>query len=159
MRRQKYYSAGFICLLGAATALASLKYGLGTLARMGPGYFPLMLGAVLVVIGLIIAVTPEAAETTHTGEAETHSVKTLIARHLRPWSAVVGGMIAFVLLGHHGGLIPATFALIFIAALGDRSNSVQACFWLAIGVVAFAVVAFHYGLRLQFPLFQFALWN
>jgi len=158
MRRQKYYSAGFICLLGAATALGSLKYGLGTLARMGPGYFPLMLGAVLVFIGLIIAVTPNAPDQAHT-EAERSDTKALISRHLRPWSAVVGGMIAFILLGHYGGLVPATFALIFIAALGDRSNSVQACFWLAIGVVAFAVVAFHYGLRLQFPLFQFALWN
>jgi hypothetical protein len=41
-----------------------------------------------------------------------------------------------------------------MSALGDPKNSVKASFWLAIGVVAFAIVAFHYGLQLQFPLFS-----
>jgi len=152
MRRHKYYSAGFIFLIGAATAAGSLSYQMGTLARMGPGYFPLLLGAVLALLGLLIAVTPDSPDEVR-ADSEQEPFAVIVKRHLRPWSAVVGGMLAFIVLGKHGGLVPATFALIFIAALGDRSNSVKACFWLASGVVAFAVVAFHYGLRMQFPLF------
>jgi len=152
MRRHKYYSAGFILLIGAATAAGSLQYQMGTLARMGPGYFPLLLGGLLVAIGLLMAVTPDSPDEVR-ADSEQEPFAVIIRRHLRPWSAVVGGMLAFIVLGKHGGLVPATFTLIFVAALGDRSNSLKACFWLAVGVVAFAVIAFHYGLRMQFPLF------
>jgi len=152
MLKSKYYSAGFIIFIGAATALGSLQYQMGTLARMGPGYFPLLLGALLVAIGLLVAVTPDSADEIR-ADSERERFAVILRRHLRPWSAVVIGMLAFVFLGQYGGLVPATFALIFIAALGDASNSVKAAFWLAVGVVVFAVIAFHYGLRMQFPLF------
>jgi len=152
MLKSKYYSAGFIIVIGAATALGSLQYQMGTLARMGPGYFPLLLGALLVAIGLLVAVTPDSEDEIR-ADAGRERFAVILRRHARPWSAVVTGMLAFIFIGQYGGLVPATFALIFIAALGDASNSVKAAFWLAVGVVAFAVIAFHYGLRMQFPLF------
>jgi len=152
MRRHKYYSAAFVLFIGAFTALGSLQYQMGTLARMGPGYFPLLLGGLLAALGLLIAVTPDSPDEIR-ADAEQEPLRVILKRHLRPWSAVVGGMLAFIVLGKTGGLVPATFALIFIAALGDASNSLKAGFWLAVGVTAFAVIAFHYGLRLQFPLF------
>jgi len=152
-KRNKYYAAGFALLIGIAAALGSLDYHMGTLARMGPGYFPLLLGITLALIGVLIAITPDAADAPPT-DAQRASFKTFVRQRLRPWIATAGGVIAFIVLGKYGGLAPATFALIFIAALGDPKNSVKACFWLAVGVVTFAVVAFHYGLRLQFPLFS-----
>jgi len=152
-KRNKYYAAGFTLFIGIAAALGSLDYGMGTLARMGPGYFPLLLGIVLALIGILIAITPDSADEIH-ADAQRTSFKTFAQQRLRPWGATAGGVIAFIVLGKYGGLAPATFALIFIAALGDRKNSVNACFWLAVGVVAFAVGAFHYGLGLQFPLFS-----
>jgi len=152
-KRNKYYAAGFTLFIGVAAALGSLDYNMGTLARMGPGYFPLLLGIVLALIGILIVITPDSPDEVR-ADAERTSLATVVRQRLRPWVATAGGVIAFIVLGKYGGLAPATFALIFIAALGDRKNSVKACFWLAVGVVAFAVVAFHYGLRLQFPLFS-----
>ncbi len=58
-----------------------------------------------------------------------------------------------IVIGKWGGLVPATFAMILVAALGDRKNSVRSAFFLALGVTAAAVAIFHYGLQLQFPLF------
>ena len=63
---------------------------------------------------------------------------------------VQGGLI---ILGTYGGLVPATFSLVFISALGDHNNSVKQSFWLAVGVTAFTVAVFHYGMQMQFPLF------
>ena len=152
MDKHKYYSGGLMVLIGLGTALGSLQYGTGTLARMGPGYFPLLLGMLLALLGLLIAFTPESPEEVEAGR-HREPLRTLVRHHIRPWGASVGGMIAFIILGKFAGFLPATFALIFVAALGDPKNSLKACFWLAVGVVAFAVLAFHYGLQLQFPLF------
>lgn len=153
MHKHKYYSAGFMLLIGVATALGSLDYGMGTLARMGPGYFPLLLGILLALIGILIAVTPDSPDEVR-ADAEHEPFGAIVRRRLRPWSATVGGVIAFIVIGKYGGLAPATFVLIFVSALGDRKNSLKACFGLAVGVVAFAIAAFHYGLQLQFPLFS-----
>lgn len=153
MHKHKYYSAGLMLFIGVGTALGSLRYGMGTLGRMGPGYFPLLLGIVLSIIGVLIAITPDSPDERQ-ADAERKPFREVMRPRIRPWCAAVGGVIAFVVIGKFGGLVPATFVLIFASALGDRENSLKACFWLATGVVAFAVAAFHYGLQLQFPLFS-----
>jgi hypothetical protein len=56
-------------------------------------------------------------------------------------------------LGQHGGLVPASFVSVFLAALGDRNNSVRAAAGLAALMTALGVVVFHYGLHLLLPLF------
>lgn len=155
MYKQKYYSAAFVLLIGVATALGSLEYSLGTMGRMGPGYFPLLLGILLAVIGILIVVTPDSPDETR-ADANREPFGVVVRRRIRPWVAAVGGIIAFIVVGKYGGLIPATFVLIFGAALGDPKNSLKASFCLAVGVVAFAIAAFHYGLQLQFPLLS---WN
>jgi len=153
MHKHRYYAAGLILLIGVSTAMGSLEYSMGTLSRMGPGYFPLLLGSVLTLIAFLIAILPGSSEERRE-DAQRESLRAVARRRCRPWGATVAGVIAFVVLGKYGGLVPATFVLIFIAALGDSKNSLKSCFWLATGVVGFAIVAFHYGLQLQFPLFS-----
>jgi len=155
-RTQKYLSAAFVFVLGAATAAGSREYHIGTLAEMGAGYFPMALGCLLAAIGILIAVTPEPLEQmpeADANQAPREPLRATLLRHLRPWLATLAGFIAFIVLGKYGGLVPATFALIFISALGDKNNALKDCFWLAVGVVVFAVLAFHYGLHMQFALF------
>lgn len=152
MLKHKYLSGGLLALIGLGTAVASLEYETGSLARMGPGYFPLLLGAAMVALGLLIAVTPDSPDEV-LADSHDRSLADIVRPHLRPWGAIVAGMVLFIVLGRWGGLVPATFALVFVSALGDHNNSVKACFWLAVGVAAFAVAVFHYGMQLQFPLF------
>ena len=61
MSRQKYYSAGLMVGVGVFTVLMGQKYSLGTMARMGPGYFPFLLGIVMIVLGALYLFVETAA--------------------------------------------------------------------------------------------------
>ena len=74
----------------------------------------------------------------------------------RGWGCILAGVVAFVVFGQYGGLVPASFASVFIAALGDRNNTWKNAAMVAAVMVAFGVLVFHFGLSLQLPLFR---WN
>lgn len=132
--------------IGLATAIQGSTYPIGELSRMGPGYFPVALGVLLVLIGTAIAIS---ARFGGSGEAvETRGAE------WRGWACIAGSILAFVTLGKFGGLVPATFAIVFISALGDRDNSPAGAAILALGCVVVCVVVFWWALQLQFPLFQ-----
>lgn len=67
--------------------------------------------------------------------------------------AILVGLVAFIVLGEYAGLLPATFTLVFIAALGDRENSVIESVILAACMCVIAIVVFSWALQMQFPLF------
>ncbi|AHL73821.1 membrane protein [Stutzerimonas stutzeri] len=138
-------SSGLILLIGLGTLLGSLNYEAGTSARMGPGYFPMVLGALLLLIGVLHLATPSAS-----GQDEEEDGPP----QYRGWVCVIGGMLAFIVLGAYAGLIPATFSLIFISALGDKENSLTTAALLALCMTVIAVLVFSYGLQIQFPLLR-----
>jgi hypothetical protein len=72
----------------------------------------------------------------------------------RGWLCISGSIAAFVVLGFHGGLVPATFAVVFISAMGDRDNSAIASAVLAAVMTVVCVVIFHWLLHMQLPLFR-----
>lgn len=148
INKRELYCGLLLMLIGIGAAAESLNYHIGTLARMGPGYFPLALGVILALIGGIIMVAPSPEQT-----SEHPSIS---RDQIRPWALVTIGVVAFVVLGRYAGLVPATFTLIFISALGDRSTSLKAASMLAVGVTLAAVVIFHYALQMQFPLFRWS---
>lgn len=152
MIKHKYLSGGLMALVGLGTIVGSNNYTIGSLARMGPGLFPLLLGVIMLAIGLLIAVTPDSPDEV-LADSRQEPFSQVVRAHLRPWSAIIGGMVLFIVLGHYGGLVPATFALVLVSALGDHNNSIKSAFWLAVGVTVFAVVVFHYAMQMQFPLF------
>lgn len=146
INRQELYSAGLMMLIGIGTVVGSLNYDIRTLARMGPGYFPLLLGVMLIVVGALILATPstDIDEDLERGKGEPQ---------YRAWGFVVLGVVLFITLGHYGGLVPATFALVVVSALGDQSNSLKAALALGVAITLMAVGIFHFGLQMQFPLF------
>ena len=143
--RQKDFLGGLLMLLlGMGTAYQAQFYNIGTLRRMGPGFVPTALGLLLAVIGAAIILTTWRAEP-------------VIAERRRPewrgWICICAGIAAFCLIGGTFGLLPATTALVFIAALGDRDNSILAALTLAAVIDVACVVIFWWALQLQFPLF------
>ena len=66
---------------------------------------------------------------------------------------IVLSIVAFIVFGTYGGLLPATFAVVFISALGDRQNTLKSAFVLAVAMSIISVVIFWWALKLQFPLF------
>jgi hypothetical protein len=138
-------SAVLLILLGLSIVAGSLTYRMGTLTRMGAGFIPAVLGTLLALVGVAIGVTAEPGDF---GDATTTPTE------WRGWLCILGGILAFVGFGIYGGLAPATFAVVFIAALGDRGNSIRDAALLASGMVLASVLIFSYGLHLQLPLFS-----
>lgn len=136
--------AALLILMGAAIVAQGLTYKMGELTRMGAGFIPVMLGIALMLVGIAISVT---AEPGGFGTAQSRPSE------WRGWLCVLGGVMAFAVLGALAGLVPATLLSVFIAAMGDRANSVRDSAILAVGVTGVGVLVFVYGLRMPFPLF------
>lgn len=143
--KKELMPALLMLLVGMATVLGSFNYQIGSLARMGPGYFPLILGAGLMLVALLIAITPPS-----TDAAEDY----VFVPQYKAWFLVFVSVVAFVVLGQYGGLIPATFVLAFIATLADKENSLKTALVVAVSLTIMAVVVFYYGLQMQFPLLR-----
>lgn len=143
--RRQLASSALVLMIGLGTLLGSFNYDFGTSARMGPGYFPMVLGGLLLLIGALLLAAPA------TPDDEAVDVG---PPQYRGWACVMGGMLAFIVLGAYAGLIPATFGLIFIAALGDKENSLITATVLSLCMTLIAVLVFSYGLQIQFPLLR-----
>jgi hypothetical protein len=152
MRMRRFIRRWGACLLvvgiGLATVLGGFTHQIGSAAQMGPGYFPVMLGILLVLLGLIVGFV------TDVGALEQDEVEEGVI-DLRGWGCVIGGIVLFMLLGQYAGFIPATFALVFVAAMGDREHTFKSAAMLAAGVTVFGVLVFTQLLELNIPLAKF----
>lgn len=141
---RRYAAGGLMALFGLAVVLEARTFGLGSLARVGPGLFPMIVGGALVLVGALIAVTPEAgSEHEEAGRPDW-----------RGWACIVLGILAFVVLGEHLGLGPATFACVFVSALGDRQGNPRAALLLALAMTAVAGIVFTLALKFQMPFWR-----
>jgi drug/metabolite transporter (DMT)-like permease len=137
------YGAVLLILLGVAVVVEGSSYRIGSLTRMGAGFLPVVYGTLLASIGVALGLTSRRGPDERGLPAEW-----------RGWLCILGGVLSFALVGRHGGLVPATFASVFISALGDRQNSVRDAAVLALVMVVASYLIFSLGLRL--PLAPFA---
>jgi len=142
---KSYYSGVLMMLIGLGAAIRGIDYKVGTLKQMGPGFVPVAEGVLLALIGGAIIL--QAIRT-------TQATKESGTPQWRGWLCIIFALIAFVILGTYGGLLPASFAIVFISALGDRNNSLKDALLLALALTAVCVLVFHWALGVQFPLFQ-----
>ena len=99
-------------VIGLLFAVGTKELPLGTAFRMGPGYFPLVLCGLLILIGLIIAVRAFGQEGTPLGGV--------------PWRALLLILPATVIFGYtvRGlGLVPAIFLVAFSSAFASRQTT------------------------------------
>lgn len=147
------WSALFMFVIGLATAIGSLNYEIGTLANMGPGYFPLIAGIALLLVSGLIFIKGLA---TYYKSKEFSSKTKANCINLRPrwrvWFFIIAAMLAFVLLSRYVGLEVATFVTVVLAALADPANSWKNILLLASALTAFVVLVFYYFLQIQIPL-------
>jgi hypothetical protein len=154
-RNHDYYGGTLMMAIGLSAAYAGTSYGIGSFSRMGAGFFPVALGGLLVLVGFGIAVSRKSAS----DEAEQDEPGELprmadvpVRLQARGWICIVASIIAFVALGKYGGLLPASFAVGLIAALGDPDNRLRDALLLAVALCIVATVVFWWALRMQFPL-------
>ena len=142
--------AMILLAMGGAVLLMGIHYEVGSLLQMGAGFIPVVLGCLLLFVGVALLVT-SSLERRVAGDLSGPSSQGL---EWRGWLCILGGIAAFVILGRYGGLVPASWAAVFIAALGDRNNTIRSSAALAAVITAFGVAVFHFGLALQLPLFR-----
>lgn len=143
-RKRDIWAGALLALLGGAVFYQSRSYGIGTLGQMGPGFFPSVLGALLLIAGILIAATSKDAAV-------------LIRPSAAAWrgaSLVLLSVLAFVAAAAHLGLLPATFASVAIAGFADRRNSLRDVLAMACVLTVFCYVVFSWGLHLQLPAFR-----
>ncbi|MBA4264963.1 MAG: tripartite tricarboxylate transporter TctB family protein [Comamonadaceae bacterium] len=133
-----------VMALGIFAAIYAQRYEFGDLNRMGPGYFPVALGVVLAVLGLLIAVPAFLRN----GEKIHVEWKTFLL--------VLGSIVVFALTLKVLGLILATVLAVIVSSLADRETRWKGRIILAIGVAAVTYMVFGFGLGMVLPAWP---WN
>ncbi len=138
IRHPKDFYAGLIFIVvGVAALLIGRDYSLGTTTRMGPGYFPALLGGLLTLLGLIISLRSLLSDGPAVGDIG-----------FRPLVLILASMLAFAGLLEPAGLVIATAALIAIGCLGSVESRARDVIVLSIALIAVALGLFVYGLGL-----------
>ncbi|MDO5658443.1 MAG: tripartite tricarboxylate transporter TctB family protein [Paracoccus sp. (in: a-proteobacteria)] len=143
MQRDWHDIAGGFALaaIGAAVAIyAAASYDLGSLRRMGPGFFPVMLGGLLAALGLVIALPAFG----RAGEESPVALKEL--------AAVLASVALFAFGLYRVGLVPATVASVLVASLAAPRGGVIWRLVLAVVVAGLTVLIFAVLLRMTLPL-------
>ncbi|MES2759288.1 MAG: tripartite tricarboxylate transporter TctB family protein [Pseudomonadota bacterium] len=146
IRHPKDFWTGIIFLFfGAGAVLIGQDYAMGSAGRMGPAYFPTVLGSLLAIIGLIGIVRSLLL----VGEP--------IGRfYMKELVLILIGILLFGFLMRGAGLVPAIIVLIFLAAFAGPKFNIKETAMLAAGLAIFAVVVFVKLLGL--PMAAFGPW-
>lgn len=143
MRNPRDFWAGVLYLaLGLVVVIWGRQYAMGTSARMGPGYFPTVLGALLALLGALSV-----------GRSLVRNGEPIATLAWRPAALVLGGTVLFGLLLERAGLLVALPAMIVTGAMASRYTRLDVASVLALlGIVVFCVLVFVKGLSLPMPL-------
>ena len=152
IKSNKDFASGLMFMgVGVAFAWGATTYNVGTGARMGPGYFPLLLGILLALIGSVItfkALTVETADGDKIGKWAWKPLFFIIASNV-VFGICLGGIPKIGIPAM--GLIVGIYALTFIAALAGEEFKAKEVAVLATVLAILSYVAFIVLLKLQFP--------
>jgi hypothetical protein len=152
IKSQKDFFAGLMFMgVGVAFAWGATTYNIGTGARMGPGYFPLMLGVLLAVIGAAITFTALVVETEGGDKIGKIAWQPLIFIILANvvFGVLLAGLPSLKLPAF--GLIVGIYALVFIASMAEAGWKFRTTLILATVLAIGSYLAFVVALKLQFP--------
>jgi len=142
-RSNRDFWAGVMMIATGLTALVIARdYDFGTALRMGPGYFPSVLGGVLILFGLYLVASGLRSNEKIAGG---WSLRALVVLPL--------ALILFGVLMDYAGFVPALMVLIVGSALASNEFRLLEVLVLATGLTAFAVALFVWGLSMPYPLF------
>ncbi|MDR9775156.1 tripartite tricarboxylate transporter TctB family protein [Rhizobium hidalgonense] len=133
---------GLFVATGAFFAIQSLGLDLGTAVRMGPGYFPLVLACVLVLLGAIIFIQALRVEGEPIGPFAW-----------RGMLFILPAPVFFGLTVRGLGFAPALFFTAFIACFASQKMNLFFAIILSLLLTVFSVAVFSYGLGLPFERF------
>jgi hypothetical protein len=144
IKNPRDFWAGVMFLtVGGLFAGIALTYKLGTAARMGPGFFPFMLGAILAVLGIAIAAGAMREKNKGPGVEKFH------------WGPVFWVLMPIVVFGillKIVGMLVMGLFVVIVSSIGSHEFRLRPVVLLALGLVIFCALTFVAGLKLPIPL-------
>ena len=152
IKSQKDFFSGLLyAAVGSAFAIGATNYNLGTSARMGPGFFPMMLGVLLAIIGLYIMFKAMVVKTPNGDKIGAWAWKPL-------FFIIAGNLLFGVLLGGLPsikfpamGLIVAIYGTTLVVSMAGDKFKLKEVLVLATVLSVLSYLAFIVLLKLQFP--------
>jgi len=141
-RRQDIAAGAVFVAFGTAALAFGWNYPTGSATRMGPGYFPMLLAAVLVGFGIVVALA-----------GLRNQAIPFERMAFRPAAAIAGAILVFAALLPLAGLVPASAAVVAIGSLGNRESRPAEVLLSAMLLSAFNAALFVWGLGLSIKLF------
>lgn len=142
--------AGLIFVaFGLAFSIGAATYDIGNPTRMGPGFYPLVIGGSLAALGGAIALIPSVRE------PDTAPTTAPIAPTAPPWRAIVliiGAITIFGLTVRGLGLIPSVFLTALLSTLASRQVRPWTALAFAVGLTLLSFLIFVVALSLRLPL-------
>lgn len=148
--RRDFWSGVMFAVIGIAFTAFSREYETGSPARMGPGFFPAMLGALMALLGLVIL-----GQSTSRNNEEVHVGRIV----WRPLLLILAGTVAFAAALPHLGMMIAVTLLVGISALASHEARWKETFVSIIVLLTLSWLVFVQGLELQFPVWPTFLGN
>ena len=143
-RNNKDFWAGIMLIgTGAASIFIARDYPFGSTLRMGPGYFPSILGGILVLFGIYITLMGLKRNEKIQGRWSPRALVVL------PLSLVLFGVLM-----KNAGFVPALAALIFGSAAAGREFKFVEVLLLTVVLTGLSVALFVWGLGLPYPLIK-----
>ena len=139
MRNPDIYAGLLFISFGAAALILGSSYPMGTLSRIGPGFFPAVLGVILVALGIIAVLRPLWQR----DDNITFALRPLVA---------LGSVLVFAIAVPRLGLVPATILLVGVSHFADPSSQPRETVVLAV-VLTLIAITITLSLRLSIPLF------
>jgi hypothetical protein len=142
LERKDFWAGLSLIAIGGAALYIARNYQFGSSLRMGPGYFPTVLGAILVVFGLVIGAKGFRSDAEKL--EQSWSLRALI---ILPVSLVLFGLLIDRL-----GFIPAMLALIVGSSVASTQFRWIEVLLFAVFLTAMCVIVFIWMLGLPYEL-------
>ncbi|HNR81869.1 tripartite tricarboxylate transporter TctB family protein [Ottowia sp.] len=152
IKSQRDFFAGLLyVVIGGAFAIGANNYTIGNAARMGPGYFPLLVGILLAILGAIIVVKSLVVETPDGDPIGPWAWKPLIYIILANFlfGLLLGGVPSLGIPSL--GVMVGILVLTLVAAKAGPEFKLKEVIILAIVLAAGSWLVFIWGLNLQMP--------
>jgi hypothetical protein len=143
--KEDFYAGLMFIGFGILAVVVARDYPMGSAVRMGPGYFPTYLGAIMVVVGVVLA-----------GRAFRVEGEGIGPWGWRPLLWLSAAFAGFGLLVEEAGFVLALLALIVSSSLAGRDTRPLELVLLIVVLIAGSVALFVYGLELPYQLFPWS---
>ena len=149
--QKDFFSGLMFTVVGAAFAYGATSYSIGSGGRMGPGYFPLLLGVILAILGAVVmfkALVVETPDGDKIGKWAWKPLFFIISANVL-FGVLLGGLPSIGLPPM--GLIAAIFGITLVASLAGDDFRLKEVLILSVVLSIGSYLAFVVLLKLQFP--------